>query len=399
MASTSPLKNKDGVTYAFQIRVYRGRDADGRQIKPFQMVWRIPEGMKNSRSIQKKLDEVAAIFERDCKAGLISPEKKTFSAYAEYVMELKARDLKHRTVARYRELLVRLNEHFGHLKLTEITPKMLNDFYLTLAQAGNNKKTGGGLSAKTIKEYHNLLSSIFKFAKKEGLVPFNPADNASPPSVKRQEAKFFEIETVLQILAALEEEPLKWQVITRLLIDTGARRGEIAGLKWSAIDFKNNRIEIKNNLLYSRDRGIYEDSPKTGKSRIISVNAEVMKLLTRHRHEQTLLRFKMGEQWVNKDFCFTQDNGNPMHPDSITDFLSKFSKRHDLPHIHPHAFRHTQVSLLLHAGVDIVTVSKRVGHEQTSTTSNMYGHILAKADEGASNTISDLLYTKKTKQA
>ena len=179
------------------------------------------------------------------------------------------------------------------------------------------------------------------------------------------------------------------------MIATGARRGEIMGLKWSAVDFKKDEIKICNNLLYSKQRGIYEDSPKTNETRYICVEHSVMQLLSQYRREQSLLRLKMGERWVNTGYCFTRENGEPMHPDSITDWLSKFSKKYDLPHINPHKFRHTQASILIGEGVDIITVAKRLGHKDPSTTSNIYAHVLAKADAEANKALADVLFKKK----
>lgn len=395
MAHPAPLKNKDGIVYGYQIKVYRGRDANGKQLKPYSTVWRIPEGMKNQRTIHKELEKFAVLYEQQCKEGLVSTEKKTFAAYAEYFMALKERDQKHSTVERYRELLVRIDEEIGHMKLVDINCEHLNRFYVRLSQKGQNKKTGEGLSAKTIMEHHRLIHGIFNQAMKEGLVRFNPAETASPPSVKKKEAAFFEVETVEKIMKCLEKEPLKWRCITLLLIATGARRGEIMGLKWSAVDFKKDEIKICNNLLYSKKRGIYADSPKTNENRYICVEHSVMQLLAQYRREQSVLRLKMGSRWVNTGYCFTRENGEPMHPDSVTDWLTKFSKKYDLPHINPHKFRHTQASILIGEGVDIITVAKRLGHKDPSTTSNIYAHVLAKADAEANKALADVLFKKK----
>lgn len=395
MAHPAPLKNKNGIVYGYQIKVYRGRDASGKQLKPFSTVWRIPEGMKNQRTIQKELEKFAVLYEQQCKEGLVSTEKKTFVAYAEYFMALKERDQKHSTVERYRELLVRINEEIGHMKLTDINCEHLNRFYVKLGKKGQNKKTGEGLSPKTIMEHHRLIHGIFGQAMKEGLVRFNPAETASPPSVKKKEASFFEVETVEKIMQCLEEEPLKWRCITLLLIATGARRGEIMGLRWSAVDFKKDEIKICNNLLYSTKRGIYADSPKTNETRYICVEHSVMQLLSQYRRDQSLLRLKMGSRWVGTGYCFTRENGEPMHPDSVTDWLTKFSKKYDLPHINPHKFRHTQASILIGEGVDIITVAKRLGHKDPSTTSNIYAHVLAKADAEANKALADVLFKKK----
>ena len=117
-----------------------------------------------------------------------------------------------------------------------------------------------------------------------------------------------------------------------------------------------------------------------------------MSLLAQHRKEQTSQRFQLGEEWTYTGFCFTQSNGKPMHPDSITDWLAKFSKKYDLPHIYPHKFRHTQASLLYALGVDPITISKRLGHKQVSTTQNIYAHMVAKADCEANEAVASVLF-------
>lgn len=116
MASSYPIKNKNGVVYAYRVRVYRGRDVDGKQLKPYSTVWKIPDGMKNSRTIKKELDRFSVLFEQQCKEGMVSTDRKTFAAYSEYYLALKERDQKQKTVDSYRDLLVRINEEIGFLK-------------------------------------------------------------------------------------------------------------------------------------------------------------------------------------------------------------------------------------------------------------------------------------------
>lgn len=91
---------------------------------------------------------------------------------------------------------------------------------------------------------------------------------------------------------------------------------------------------------------------------------------------------------------FTRDDGAPMHPDSVTTWLDRFSKRHDLPHINPHAFRHTMASMLYFGGMDSVSISKRLGHAQISTTSDIYAHVIAHADAQSADMLSDIYFKK-----
>jgi integrase len=393
MASKTPRKDKDGNITSYQIEVYRGRDSEGKKLKPFSMTWKVPDNWKSPAKIQKELDHVAAQFEIECKAGSVPVEKKTFKQYSDYFMELKERDSKHRTIHRYKQLLERINAEIGHLKLNEIAGEHLNRLYMNMGKDGSNKKTGKPLSPQTIQHHHRLIHSIFAQSVKEHIFLYNIAETATPPTVKKHEAEFFELEEVLAIRDALLQQPLKWQTITDLLIDTGARRGEILGLKWNDVDFKTNKIQINNNLQYTPERGIYlEESTKNDEDRTVSVSLEIMNIFNAHRKEQLQQKLERGTYWQDTGFCFTQENGTPMNPDSINGWLTKFAETYNLPHIHPHKFRHTQASLLYASGEDPVTISKRLGHKRVSTTQDIYSHLLKGSDERASDKIANMLY-------
>ena len=251
------------------------------------------------------------------------------------------------------------------------------------------------LSDKTILEHHRLISTILSQAEKEMLVPYNAAAKATPPRVEKKDPNYFQPEEVAAILEALEKEPLKWQLITQLMIVTGCRRGEIMGLRWEKVDFENNRIRVDRALLYTKSQGVYEGKTKTGDCRLLPLPAETMQLLRQHKREQLRLQLANGDRWIHTGYVFTQDNGDHMNPDSITDWLYNFSDRHGLPHINPHAFRHTVASVLLANGTDIVTVSKQLGHANVNTTESFYSHIIEENKAKASECIADVLLRKK----
>lgn len=232
-------------------------------------------------------------------------------------------------------------------------------------------------------------------AVKEGLIPFNVASRTILPKLERKEVNYFQPEQVAAIREALEDEPMKWKTLVHLLLITGARRGEILGLKWDRVDFTNNQIYICNSILYSSDIGIYESTPKTERSRrYVSLPDQTMQILRKYRAWQIEERLRLGEYYSDQGFVFAQDNGKPMHPDSVTDWLNKFSKRHGLPHINPHAFRHTMASMLYFNGVDSVSISKRLGHAQVSTTANIYAHVMEEADKKSADILADVFLKK-----
>lgn len=251
------------------------------------------------------------------------------------------------------------------------------------------------LPDRTVLAYHRLISIVLSQAEREMLTPYNAASRASPPRAAKKAPNYFQPETISEILKALEAEPLKWQLITHLLLVTGCRRGEIMGLKWEKVDFENSRVKIDRALIVSPSMGVYESTTKTSDVRYLTLPAETMSLLRQHKREQLRLQLANGDRWIPTGYVFTQDNGDRMNPDSITAWLNDFSARHGLPHINPHAFRHTVASVLLANGTDIVTVAAQLGHASASTTENFYAHIIEENKAKASECIADVLLRKK----
>lgn len=395
MANLQERRDKSGKLVSYSIRVHRGRGMDGKQLKPWTATFEVSPTW-TEKSARKKAEAFAATFEKECKEGVTSDSRQKFAAYCDYVIGLKEqRGTKHSTIMLYKHLTERIYPAIGHIKLRELRADHLNDLYSALSKDGLNKRNGGKLSTKTILEHHRLISTVLEQAVKEGLVPFNIASRATLPKAEHKEVNYFQPEQVAAIRDALEQEPMKWKMLVHLLLITGARRGEVLGLKWDKVDFEGNRIYICNSILYAPDIGIYESTPKTERSRrYVSLPPETMQLLRQYRAWQMGERLRLGEYYQNQDFLFTQDNGKPMHPDSVTEWLKRFSKRHDLPHINPHAFRHTMASMLYFNGVDSVSISKRLGHAQVSTTANIYAHVMEEADQRNADILSEIFLKK-----
>lgn len=392
MANIQERRNIDGKLISFSIRVHRGRDKLGNQLKPYTTTFKVEPSWKEETA-RKKAEAYAAVFEAKCKNGTENDCRQSFEEFCEYVLDLKEkRGIKHSTICRYRELTQRIYPHIGHIKLKDLRVSTLNDFYTYLLTQNINKTNGKRLSPKTVLEHHRLISSVLEQAVKEGLVPSNIAHRADPPKVTKKDVNYFQPDQVKDIISAAENEPINKRMFIHLLLVTGARRGELLGLKWEYVDFKNNRIYICNNILYSPARGVYESTPKTANSkRYISLPDETMELLKEYKDWQDeRIEYFMG-YYQDKGYVFAQDNGNPMHPDSITNYLTKFSKKYNLPHINAHAFRHTMASLLYYNGADSVSISGRLGHAQVSTTANIYAHIIDKADRKNAELLSGIL--------
>lgn len=395
MASIQERRNKDGKLVSFSIRVHRGRGADGRQLKPYTETFTVEPTWKEETA-RKKAAAFAATFEKECKTGTRTDTRQTFQGYCEYVLQLKEnRGIKHSTLCRYKEMTRRIYPQIGHIKLKDLRVDHLNDFYTYLTTKERNKLTGRKLSSKTVLEHHRLISTVLEQAVKECLIPFNPAQRTDKPKIEQKEVNYFQPEQVQAIRAALEQEPIMWRTLVHMLLITGARRGEILGLKWDRVDLDNNKIYICNSLLYSPDIGTYESTPKTERSkRYITIPKETAQLLREYRGYQIREYARERITYPLNGYVFTDRGGTPIHPDSVPNYLTKLSKRYNLPHINAHAFRHTMASMLYFNGVDSVSISKRLGHAQVSTTANIYAHVVEEADQKNADILSDIFLKK-----
>lgn len=452
MASITKRSGKNGDTY--KICVSAGRDSKDGQIRHY-MTWKPPQGM-TARKVEKELNRVAVEFEQKILDGFQADNRQTFAEYAQYVVDLKAPEYKENTLNQSRRLLVRINTEIGRMKLRDIKPRHLNEFYKKLTEPGANQRrasyipavdfdalrngkmkkdfaaqcgigiveyarirkgygvtektaklieknlnatglfrkidTPAPLSSETIHRVHSLISTVFSQAEKEMIIDFNPAKRANVPSTRKKQADYLQPDEVAAVIKALETEPIWFRTMIMLFVTTGCRRGEILGLKWDKIGFDTRRIKIDNNIQYLPKVGIFEESPKTGRERFIIVPQSTIDMLKEWR------QFQADCMDTPADYVFCRfDTGKPLTPNTVNAALQRFCARHGLRHIHPHMFRHTAASILISSGVDVLTVSKMLGHATTTTTLDIYGHVILEAESRAADCITEKLTEISTK--
>jgi YebC/PmpR family DNA-binding regulatory protein len=189
--------------------------------------------------------------------------------------------------------------------------------------------------------------------------------------------EIYTLEEVEAIFAALETEPLKYKTFIILAVYSGFYRGEMLGLEWKDIDWDNNVISVKRTSNYTgKANGIYTDTTKTKKSqRSIKFPPIVMEMLRQFKAEQDSDREQTGDKWVDTDRLFVKRNGLPMHNNTPYFWFSEFCKKHGFRFCDIHSLRHLHCSLLINAGIDVVSVSADLGHSCVGTTVNTpYGH-------------------------
>lgn len=255
------------------------------------------------------------------------------------------------------------------------------------------------LSGKTILEYHRFISVVLQTAVQWQVILLNPCDRVKPPKVVRKESKYIDnISEIYRLLECLESEPLKYKAMITLLLNSGMRRGELCGLKWSDVLFDKKIICINREVIYLPGKGLIEDTPKTKTSQRKLKIAEIcISHLKEYKKEQTIDRIKVGDQWQDNDYVFTQWNGQAIHPDTLTSWFKCFVKKNNLPDISLHSLRHTYASLLILNNERIPNVSKRLGHSNPTTTTKIYSHVIQLADEMQNDVLEDILCIGKNK--
>ncbi len=379
---------KRGDTY--QIRVSLGYDKNGNH-KEQAMTWRPDEGM-SERQIQKELNRQAVMFEEACMHGYKAKAVKFEELAEEWFAEYARLNLRSTTYERMKQLTHRIYPAIGHLRIDKITARHLQGFVNSLTKEGANEKTGKPLAPKTIRHNLSLISDVFSYAVKMGVVADNPCAKVTIPKGEQKEKQIYTPAEVERFLTLLNSEPLKYRTFFNLMIYSGFRRGEMLGLEWKDVNFETNVISVRRTSNYTAKKGVYTDTTKTKKSqRSLKFPREIMDMLKEYKAEQDEQALKYGDKWVETDRLYTKWNGEPMQNGTPYFWLNEFCEKHGLPFYGIHSFRHLFASLLVNQGVDIVTVSGALGHSCVGTTSNIYCHMLQEAQAKVSDAVSSAL--------
>jgi len=442
----------------YRITVAAGIDLDGKQIR-HRTVW-TPDPKMTPRQIEKELNRQVARFEEQVKTGSATSDGNIrFADFAErYMVEYGRLNLKPTTLANYERNLARINQAIGHIRLKDLTPLHIQEFYRNLQEEGVRQHTTATaspalaawiterklsrsavareagvthqtiskvlkgsainlesarkiaaaagvkltdlfvvsedrapLAPATIRSYHRTISSILEKAIRWKCISSNPAERAELPSLGKHEARYLDEPDAKRMLQLLQDEPIKWRAPITFDLLSGLRRAELLGLRWRDVDLDEGIVHIVQTSNYVSGKGVYTSTPKTDDSgRYIKVSRTAVLLLLEYKSWQDDMREKVGDAWQGSeadDRIFTNEVGRPLFPTSITQWMGKFIKRTGLPSSSVHSLRHTYASLLISDGVPIVAVSKNLGHAQTSTTTDIYSHVIASAEAKAAQAL------------
>ncbi|MCI7280798.1 site-specific integrase [Dysosmobacter sp.] len=295
--------------------------------------------------------------------------------------KIKVRPSSHQTYRGYIENHIKPN--IGSIPLNKLTSLELQKLYKKLLGNGRverieSKKQPKGLSAKTVRNINQIISSALNLAIEQKLILTNPADACALPKLEHREMKTLPTEQLTSFLREAKESGVFEMYYIELA--TGLRRGELLGLKWSDIDLEHGSLRVQRQI--ARIDGEIVEAPLKTKNayRTLPLSADAIDVLKAQKK-------KCG----TSPYVFPSPTGGPISPDSVLHMLHRVLKRAGLPKVRFHDLRHTFATLALQNGVDIKTVSGMLGHFSAGFTLDTYAHVTTSAQKEAANTMGGVL--------
>lgn len=287
------------------------------------------------------------------------------------------------TMREHRRLVEqRLKPAFGTTMLRRLRADDIDAFYRGLEREG--------LSPASVRRIHAVLHRALEQAVRWDWVAVNAAARADAPKQRRSEVAPPSPEDLKRVLAVIEDPAL--EVFVRLAILTGARRGELCGLRWSDVDFDASTLFIQRAIAEGEDGRLVVKGTKTHASRRIAIGAGATALLKHHREAMEMRADGAGTHVTPAAYIFSDDpdGANPWKPLDISGAWRRACRRAGVE-CRFHDLRHLSVTRLLAAGVDVGTVADRHGHRDASMTLNVYRHWVAESDRHAASALDSFL--------
>lgn len=359
------------------VRVFMGRDANGKQVFHNRTV----HGTK--KDAQAYLN--AVLRERDL-GTFVDPAPITLGAYLDrWLNEAAKPKVRERTHADYASLLARyVRPVLGGRRLRDLTPLDVQALYTSMLERG--------LSPRTVRYTHAVLSSALKQAVRWGMLARNVAELVDLPRQERREMRALSPEEAGRFLDAAKGD--RWGVLFAFALTTGMRPGEYLALRWADVDLKAGTATVRQALVRTKGEWRFEE-PKTAKSRrTVPLPASTSKALALHRVQQAEARLRAGAEWCDLGLVFAGEDGQPLDERNLV-------RRHFKPILQAaglpgdlrlYDLRHTCATLLLAAGVNPKIVAERLGHASVTITLDTYSHVLPTLQRDATDRLEAILY-------
>ena len=304
--------------------------------------------------------------------------------------ECERLELSPTTIRTYKAQVERtVRPRLGKLKLHQLTPKHLDDLYGAMKDSG--------VSPKTIRNHHAIISSALHQAVRWGWLRENVAERAKPPRVANRRVSAPSVDVVRQVIEEAERRDPRLAPLLMLAALTGMRRGELCALRWKDVDLEVGVLDVSRSVVVVPG-GLAEKSTKTDRSRKVALDVVGVALLTQHRQNVDSWIAKAGRECASDAFVFSPfvDAATPFRPDNVTGFFTRVRDALGAPTVRLHDLRHFTATQLIGAGMDIRTVADFLGHSDPSLTLRVYSHAIEERNRAAAVIMGNVLTAKPT---
>jgi integrase len=281
------------------------------------------------------------------------------------------RALRASTEAEYaRHINTRLIPALGHLRLLDLRAHHIETMFAEIT--AKNPTRERPIGPTTMRRIYATLNSALNTAVRRGLIRRNPATTVTLPQPNAKPARAWTPELAQQFLEATKDDRL-W-LLYRLLILTGLRRGEAAGLRWSDVDLNTATLRVRRQVTVVTGEVIIGPPKSKAGNRTVALDKTTVDHLRRLRVVAELAHDPNTADFTETS-VFEGPGGRPLHPAYVTRHFNILVRRYDFPPLRLHDLRHTSASIGLASGESLVEVSQRLGHSSIAITADVYSHV------------------------
>ena len=372
------------ITYGKYYSVLNLKDESGKRKQK-----RIPLHLEavpgNKRKAEQAHRKILAEYEHEQKS--ICRQTTLFCDYVRIWLEMKKGTIELITWEGYEEYIdLHIYPFFKkmNVNLADLSYQHLQKYY------NEKKKT---LSAQSLRRHHTVINQTLKMALKDDLIANNPAEKVTLPKVEKFTGKFLSVEQGNVLLEVSKGKTMETAIILAMMY--GLRRSEIAGLKWSAIDFTNNTIAIKHTVTQHKTTVAKDKTKNKSSNRILPLNSQVKEFLLKMQARQNNEKQLFGRDYKNTEYICRWADGHAMQCNYITKGFKNILVKYGLPaNIRFHDLRHSCASYMLKAGCSMKEIADWLGHADISTSMNIYAHLDVSAKQSVANRLGNLLSVK-----
>ena len=364
---------------SWRIKYERPRDQDGRR----QIRYLTVRGTK--RDAQKALTDALHAVQHGTD---VDPSALTVREYLRAWLDAPE-GITPKTAERYRQLADQQEiPHLGAVARQKRRPAQVKDWHATLLARGG--KDGRPLGARTVGHAHRVLHRALARAVEAEIVSRNVASAIRPPKVEYKEMEILDAAQMADVLVKIADHTL--HPVAALALATGLRRGELLALRWGDVDLDGATLRVERSL-EETSAGLRFKMPKTRHGRRnVSLPRSAVHVMRAHRTKQLELRLALGQGRAPGDaMVFSRLDGSPLSPDNLSRDWRRLVIARKLPKVSFHALRHSHASALIAAGLDVVSVSRRLGHGSPVVTLNVNAHLFRQTDTAAAEAIENVL--------